>query len=118
MDTEHEYAALKSEQLERIKLRDNFLNLNLVALATVGVVAIQGSSKSCLWLLVPWICAVLGWAYLSNDDKVSAIAIQLRHSSTDGRALGLWEAGEKGLIRQPWRMGGEVAAFLLTFTIP
>ncbi|MTE13672.1 hypothetical protein [Nocardia aurantiaca] len=113
-----ERAALKSEQLERIKQRDTFLNLNIVALGVVMAVALPGQRPAGIWLVVPWITAILGWAYLSNDDKVSAIARHLRLQVRPADVASAWETSNKGLLRPRIRWIADVATFLLSYIVP
>lgn len=68
-----EYRQLKQEQLERIKLRDSFINLDIVAIGVLGGVLASHPQFSTAWLVVPWICSSFGWAYAMNDEKVSAL---------------------------------------------
>jgi hypothetical protein len=66
-----EYEKLKEEQGRRIHFRDN---MRYVTLAAIGVVAAQaGKSSPELWLVIPWICVVLGWTYVANVHSVRAI---------------------------------------------
>lgn len=112
-----EYATLKTEQLERIKQRDTFLNLNIVAIGAVTAIAVQGERQASAWLVVPWLSAILGWAYLSNDDKVTAIA---RHvaASLPHTGAATWEAGEKGLLAPRIRHVVDFVVFVLSFVLP
>lgn len=107
-------AALKSEQLERIKQRDTFLNLNIVAIGAVTAIAVQGQKQAAAWLVVPWLTAILGWAYLSNDDKVTAIARHLKGNA----AQGSWETSAKGLLPPALRRVTESIVFVLSFLLP
>ena len=118
MDGSQEYAALKMEQLERIKQPDNFLNLNVAALAVATAIATQGAENGLIWLAVPWIALILGWAYLSNDDKVSAIATHLRSTSDPNNAIGEWESSEKGFIPRGLRRVAESSVFMVSFIFP
>ncbi|MEV7118650.1 hypothetical protein [Kitasatospora griseola] len=67
-----EYDCLKEEQKTRIGFRDNLLYCTLAAATAVVTVTVQ-SGQSRLLLSVPAICLVLGWTYLVNDEKISAI---------------------------------------------
>lgn len=109
-----EYAALKHEQIERIKQRDSFLNVTMGAIALDAAIAVQGPEQAVAWLVVPWISCILGWTYLMNDDKVSALAAHLRGISPSPS----WEAGTKGLIPRPVRGIGDFLVFLLAFIFP
>ncbi|HWB14118.1 MAG TPA: hypothetical protein VG826_33135 [Pirellulales bacterium] len=75
-----EYEKLKDEQIARIGHRDNLI---YVVLASSGVVAsyyLSSGSNSDLLLAIPWLGIVLGWTYLVNDEKVSAIGRYIRRS--------------------------------------
>ncbi len=75
-----EYEHLKAEQLGRIGVRDNLVYATLAACG--GVVALTfdgGKARVAVLLLLPPVCLVLGWTYLVNDQKVSAIGGYLRH---------------------------------------
>lgn len=113
-----ERAALKSEQLERIKQRDTFLNLNIVALGLVTALALPGQRPAGIWLVVPWITTILGWAYLSNDDKVSAIARHLRLQVRPADVASSWETSRKGLLRPRIRWIADAATFMLSYVVP
>jgi hypothetical protein len=113
-----ERSALKTEQLERIKQRDNFLNLNIIAVGVVAAIAVQGQRQAAAWLVVPWVTLVLGWAYLSNDDKVTALGQHVRASLDPQTAERSWEVSEKGLLPPPVRRLADAVVFLLSFVIP
>jgi hypothetical protein len=68
-----EYEQLKAEQIERIKLRDSFINLNIVAVGFVAGFLASHTQYSLAWLAIPWICSSFGWFYVMNDEKVSAL---------------------------------------------
>lgn len=102
-----EYQTLKAEQTARIGFRDNLL---YVTLATVGGVLSFSLANQNYYglLLVPWICIILGWTYLVNDEKITAIGryiqIDLSHqisnliAHSNTRTLFGWEtAHRKGL---------------------
>jgi hypothetical protein len=67
-----EYTALKAEQLARIGTRDNLLYATLAAIGGILAAALTARQPACL-LLVPPACVILGWTYLVNDLKISAI---------------------------------------------
>ncbi|WP_341718025.1 hypothetical protein QQG74_30245 [Micromonospora sp. FIMYZ51] len=113
-----EYGALKAEQLERIKQRDSFLNLNIIAIGIISTLAVQVQGPGQRWLLLPWVTFILGWAYLINDDKVSAIGAHLRSAMNRGEAQLEWEESEKGFLSAARRQVGEVAVFLTSFVFP
>ncbi|MEU3561472.1 hypothetical protein [Kitasatospora sp. NPDC006786] len=72
-----EYDCLKEEQKTRIGFRDNLLYFTLAAATAVVAVTVQ-SGQSRLLLFVPAICLILGWTYLVNDEKISAIGCYVR----------------------------------------
>jgi hypothetical protein len=72
-----EYDRLKAEQVARISLRDNLLYAVLGSAAAVCAVTFTAKTPALL-LLLPAASTVLGWVYLVNDHKVSAIGRYLR----------------------------------------
>jgi hypothetical protein len=113
-----ELASLKAEQLERIKQRDGFLNLNIVAVGVITAIAVQGQRQAAAWLVVPWVTVILGWAYLSNDDKVTAIARHVTAGLAPAAAVRSWETGAKGLLPPAVRRVADGVVFVLSFVIP
>ncbi|MFD0305196.1 hypothetical protein [Streptomyces sp. NPDC127119] len=90
-DTEHEgvsvsqlllieYTQVKDEQKARIGFRDNLLYATFAAMAAVIAATLQDPVRVALLLLLPPVCVVLGWTYLVNDQKISAIG---RYVSTE-----------------------------------
>lgn len=72
-----EYERLKEEQKVRIGFRDNLLYVTLAAvIALVTVVAQKHDFR--LLLLLPPVTFVLGWTYLTNDEKITAIGRYIR----------------------------------------
>nr|WP_066945237.1 hypothetical protein [Streptomyces lushanensis] len=87
-----EYDRVKEEQKTRIGFRDNLLYVTLAAMVTVLFGAAQAHHTELL-LALPVATCVLGWTYLANDQKISAIG---RYVRTDlGPRLGDL-AGEPG----------------------
>ncbi len=75
-----EYEHLKAEQLGRIGVRDNLVYATLAACGGVVALAFGGDRvRATALLLLPPVCLVLGWTYVVNDQKVSAIGHYLRH---------------------------------------
>lgn len=73
-----EYTSLKTEQGSRIQFRDNMLYTTIGAVGAIASVALGGFSSGSgpirhAFLLVPWVTAILGWTYLANDEKITAI---------------------------------------------
>ena len=69
-----EYEMLKNESSERIKQRDAFINLNLIAIAAVASFALASPASMLSLFAIPWASACFGWAYLANDEKVTALS--------------------------------------------
>ncbi|MET9685211.1 hypothetical protein [Streptomyces coeruleorubidus] len=72
-----EYQTVKDEQKARIGFRDNLLYVTLAVAAAVIAAAAQAKQASML-LALPPVCVVLGWTYLVNDEKISAIGYYVR----------------------------------------
>ncbi|MFF3610830.1 hypothetical protein [Streptomyces sp. NPDC002580] len=75
-----EYAQVKDEQRARIGFRDNLLYATLAAVTAVVAATLQSPMRAGLLLILPPVCLVLGWTYLVNDEKISAIG---RYVSTE-----------------------------------
>ncbi len=75
-----EYRKLKDEQTQRIGFRDNLLYVTLALFGTV-LAFILGDKENPYGLLVlPWASLILGWTYLVNDQKISAIGQYIRYT--------------------------------------
>ncbi|MER5195869.1 hypothetical protein ACWD3J_26945 [Streptomyces sp. NPDC002755] len=72
-----EYQSVKDEQKARIGFRDNLLYVTLAVVAAVIAAAAQAEQTSML-LALPPVCVVLGWTYLVNDEKISAVGRYVR----------------------------------------
>ncbi|CAL9563375.1 hypothetical protein [Streptomyces sp. enrichment culture] len=72
-----EYQTVKDEQKTRIGFRDNLLYVTLAVVAAVIAAAAQAKEPAML-LALPPVCVVLGWTYLVNDEKISAIGLYVR----------------------------------------
>jgi hypothetical protein len=75
-----EYDKLKTEQAQRIGFRDNLLYVTLGLFGTVLSFALANSANYYALLVVPWVCLILGWTYVVNDEKISAIGRYIRHT--------------------------------------
>jgi hypothetical protein len=73
-----EYEQIKEEQRGRIGFRDNLLYVTLASTAAVVLAALQDPGRPALLLLLPPVTFVLGWTYLVNDQKISAIGSYIR----------------------------------------
>ncbi|MEU2929398.1 hypothetical protein ABZ636_30730 [Streptomyces sp. NPDC007251] len=72
-----EYDRIKEEQKARIGFRDNLLYVTLASVTGVIAISLQGKNTDLL-LALPLVCIVLGWTYLVNDEKISAIGRYIR----------------------------------------
>ncbi|MEU6213284.1 hypothetical protein ABZ891_25715 [Streptomyces sp. NPDC047023] len=122
-----EYEVLKAEQSARIAARDHLMYATLAVFGATAV-AIAGSSRAAeLVLLLPPVCIVLGWTYLANDEKVSAIGRYLRTTlrprlaaaaGVDAGQVLAWESAHRG---GPLRVSGkylQLAVDLMMFSLP
>ena len=75
-----EYDKLKSEQAARIGFRDNLLYVTLGVLGAVVSFAVADKTNSYAFLVIPWVCIILGWTYLVNDQKISALGQYIRYN--------------------------------------
>jgi hypothetical protein len=71
-----EYEKCKVEQMARIAFRDNLVYATLAAYG--AIVAFAAKDNHLALLVLPWASIVLGWGYLVNDQKVSAIGRYIR----------------------------------------
>jgi hypothetical protein len=120
-----EYKHLKHEQLARIGTRDNLIYVTLASLAAVAAATLQiGMSR--LLLLLPPACLILGWTYLVNDQKVSAIGSyirtvlvpQIRAEIGTDEPLFSWEVQHRGDSRRRFRKAIQLCIDLITFCAP
>jgi hypothetical protein len=68
-----EYEKLKDEQTSRIAFRDQMIYITLVAIGGVFSFVLEKTEYSTALLVLPFVCIVLGWSYIVNDEKISAI---------------------------------------------
>jgi hypothetical protein len=73
-----EYDKLKVEQTQRIGFRDNLLYVTLGLLGVIIPTAISNPTNYHALLVIPWFCLILGWTYLINDQKITAIGHYIR----------------------------------------
>jgi hypothetical protein len=123
-----EYTAVKEEQRARIGFRDNLLYATLAAMAAVVAGALQSGSRAQLMLVLPPVSVILGWTYLVNDEKISAIGRYVRDELTprlarlaqdpdqagEVRVFG-WESAHRGDPRRMSRKILQLGVDLLTF---
>ncbi|MFF1676653.1 hypothetical protein ACFVYG_11545 [Streptomyces sp. NPDC058256] len=118
-----EYQVVKDEQKARIGFRDNLLYVTLAVVAAVVAAAAQAKQTSML-LALPPVCVVLGWTYLVNDEKISAIGAYVREelgprladlAYAEG-AFG-WETAHRGDRRRVSRKVIQCGVDLLAFCV-
>ncbi|MFB2877749.1 hypothetical protein [Floridanema aerugineum] len=73
-----EYEKLKDEQTQRIGFRDNLLYVTLGVFGAVISFALANKTNYYALLVIPWVCLILGWTYLVNDEKISALGRYIR----------------------------------------
>jgi hypothetical protein len=73
-----EYDKLKDEQIARIGFRDNLIYATLVAIGGVLSFALADPAKLHALLLLPLANVVIGWTYITNDQKISSIGRYIR----------------------------------------
>jgi hypothetical protein len=120
-----EYKHLKNEQLARISTRDNLIYVTLASLAAVAAATIQ-LNMTPLLLLLPPACLILGWTYLVNDQKVSAIGRHIRRvlipkiraELGTNAALFTWEFEHRIDRRRRVRKLSQLGIDLITFCGP
>lgn len=117
-----ELKALKDEQRERIRARDTLIYSAILAIAAVaGGTRLAGPVVP---LLLPPVVLALGWTYLVNDQKVSAIGAYLRTDLAPrlGALVGgevlRWESIHRGDRRRRQRKSIQLGVDLLVFVVP
>ncbi|WP_398683298.1 hypothetical protein [Streptomyces akebiae] len=117
-----EYDRIKEEQKTRIGFRDNLLCFTLAASTAVLAITVQ-SRQAQLLLTIPVICLVLGWTYLVNDEKISAVGRYIREqlgprlaelSGAHGAVFG-WEIYHRDDASRTTRKRLQTAVDLLTY---
>jgi len=120
-----EYEAIKEEQRARIGFRDNLLYVTLASIAAVLAAAFKGDGRTDVLLLVPPVCVLLGWTYLVNDEKISAIGRYVRRglvprltaiTGTAEPAFG-WETAHRTDPRRVSRKYIQLGVDLLAFCV-
>ncbi|SOD83605.1 hypothetical protein [Streptomyces sp. Ag109_G2-15] len=120
-----EYQTIKDEQKTRIGFRDNLLYVTLTVVAAVIAAAAQAKQAAML-LALPPVCVVLGWTYLVNDQKISAIGAYVRGElgprlaemvQVEGGEVFKWEAAHRGDARRVSRKVAQCVIDLLAFCV-
>ena len=122
-----EYDKLKVEQTQRIGFRDNLLYVTLGLFGTIVSFAASNSANYYAFLLLPWASLILGWTYLINDEKISAIGRYIRLTLvekvkekigyTDVESLFGWEIAHRSDPRRSRRKIEQLIVDELTFVV-
>lgn len=121
-----EYKALKEEQKSRIGFRDNLLYVTLTVFGGIFAFAVSNQSNYYSFLVIPWICVILGWTYLVNDEKITAIGSYIRQTlkpqivqflDTKEDAIFGWEKQHRSDRHRARRKLEQLIIDELTFTI-
>ncbi|MGA4727262.1 hypothetical protein ACPB67_07600 [Micromonospora taraxaci] len=119
-----EYERLKEEQKVRIGFRDNLLYVTLAAMAAIIGATLQTRGHANLLLLLPPAAVALGWTYLVNDEKISAIGRYVRHHLApslaemavgDAKLIFAWETAHRRDRRRQSRKYIQLMADLMVF---
>ncbi|MFI6273137.1 hypothetical protein [Micromonospora zamorensis] len=121
-----EYEQLKHEQRTRIGFRDNLIYATLGSMAAVVAAALSVKDHANLLLLLPVASVVLGWTYLINDEKISAIGRYVRTDlgprlvalTSGGEPAFGWETAHRSDARRISRKYLQLAVDLGTFVAP
>lgn len=101
-----EYETVKAEQAARIGFRDNLLYVTLTLFG--GILAYSLSDKHTIALLIlPWVCLIMGWTYLVNDEKITALGRYVRYKLSNQIAKELNIA--ENTADMEWIFGWETA---------
>jgi hypothetical protein len=122
-----EYDKLKHEQTQRMGFRDNLIYANLIAITGVVSIVTDDIVRIPVLLVLPMICVALGWTYLVNDEKISAIGRYIRYTLTekiqeatqskDQNIFG-WEAAHRSDKRRISRKIIQLLVDELVFVVP
>lgn len=120
-----EYERIKEEQKTRIGFRDNLIYATLASMAAV-VTATLSAHDTAFLLLLPPVSVVLGWTYLVNDEKISAIgryvrtelAPRLMEATGEETPVFGWESAHRGDRYRISRKYSQLVVDLVTFCVP
>ena len=123
----NEFRMLKSEQIQRIGLRDNIVYVGLVASATVFAFVFSGRVDPLSLLALPLATFVLGWIHTNNDAKSSSIGGYIRCTlrkrvaeltGGDPRSVFGWEIEVRSGKQRPWRKLTDSISNIIAFVLP
>ncbi|MDT0529768.1 hypothetical protein RM555_12295 [Micromonospora sp. DSM 115977] len=121
-----EYQHLKDEQKNRVTFRDNLVYATLASMAAVVAATLSSKNHADLLLLLPPVSVLLGWTYLVNDEKISAIgsyiredlAPRLAHLTGGGEPVFRWEFTHRSDHRRRSRKWLQLVVDVSTFCAP
>ncbi|MFI9227855.1 hypothetical protein [Streptomyces rimosus] len=118
-----EYEQIKQEQRARIGFRDNLIYATFgVMAAVIGSTLPRGGHAEML-LLLPPLSVILGWTYLVNDEKISAVGRYIRDElvprleqlTSERLTVFGWESTHRRDAHRRSRKRIQLAIDLLTF---
>ncbi|MFE7113841.1 hypothetical protein ACFU99_00220 [Streptomyces sp. NPDC057654] len=120
-----EYEQIKQEQRARIGFRDNLIYATLGAMAAVIGSTLARDDHLEMLLLLPPLSVILGWTYLVNDEKISAMGrylrdelaprcLELMPNQADALVFG-WESSHRRDVHRRSRKRFQLFVDLLTF---
>jgi hypothetical protein len=122
-----EYNCLKSEQAQRIGFRDNLLYVTLGVFGAVVSFALSDPGHYYALLVIPWVCVILGWTYIVNDEKISSIGRYIRYElaakvkactgNDDTETLLGWEVAHRDDKHRKRRKIQQLIVDEITFTV-
>ncbi len=120
-----EYEKLKDEQTQRIGFRDNLLYVTLGVFGAVISFAVSNKANYYALLVVTWVCLILGWTYLVNDEKITAIGKYIRLTlvekikeqtvRTEVESIFGWEIAHRNDLRRRRRKIEQLIVDQITF---
>jgi hypothetical protein len=102
-----EYETVKAEQAARIGFRDNLLYVTLTLFGGILAYAFSKEGVYLSFLILPWVSLIMGWTYLVNDQKITALGRYVRYTLTNQFAKQLSIAENSPEIEQIF--GWEIA---------
>ena len=93
-----EYSKLKDEQSARIGFRDNLLYVTLGLFGGILTFSLGETLNPYALLVLPWVSLILGWTYLVNDQKITAIGRYLRYRLVDKVHALIGDAGLESIF--------------------
>ncbi|WP_315788875.1 hypothetical protein [Fischerella sp. JS2] len=120
-----EYEKLKDEQAQRIGFRDNLLYFTLGVFGAIISFAVSNKANYYALLVIPWVCLILDWTYLVNDEKITAIGKYIRLTlvekikeqtgNTDIESIFGWEIAHRNDQRRRRRKIEQLTIDQITF---